>query len=414
MNVCQVSSNEAAYETAKSTSGANASQGDNGFKDILKNKSSKVNSDKGKANQSQKGGEEKIKDDDSLASEGNTDLDKTVGYEIPIEIVSNFFSQVGLFSDKANASTETDSAQTGIMPLSITGDESSSQVSQMQQKVLLYTLNTLGIRSGVHSLEGELAPAENLQVKDSESKALNNTQGTLKTLDIKNDSLVLAVDEKSAMLNEKSTMLNEKGSQKSSDKSGFYSEGKLSGEASTSIKDELKEDSNGLNTLVFKPKDNMVNIKVAEPTVTKAWETAAEDIGKAVVESIKDNKIEKLNISLNPKELGEIKVEFVIDNDKISVSLVCSNEKTKRLLSENTDTLSKIVQSNLKQETTVNVSYSEKSSHQESSSENFDGKGNSGGYKDGSHQNNRREEDSNQDFLQKLRLEFVDNEKVEV
>lgn len=371
MNVCQISVSEVTYETAKYASGTSTSKEDTSFKDLLKDKSvklnsnkenpDKVNTDNGQAVKSPKGKEDKS-DNEGSSADGNASSENTAASQI----AGMLFNQNGAIA-QADDAAETGFVQSGIMPLNIVSSESGSQALETQ-KVFVYTVDSLG----VHSLKGNQVSGENLKVNDSQTNT-SNSQEILTAADVKKDSVVFAADEKSSEL-------NENGSQKSSGKQVINSESKFTDEAI----DDLKE----LNPFVFEPKEGTVSIKVGEPAETKSWETAAGDIGKAVVESVKDNKIEKLNISLNPKELGEIKVEFVMDNDGISVSFVCSNEKTKKLLADNTDTLSKIIQSNLKQDTAVNVTYSEKSSRQESNSnssnENFDGKGNNGGYKDGS------------------------------
>lgn len=81
-------------------------------------------------------------------------------------------------------------------------------------------------------------------------------------------------------------------------------------------------------------------------SLDSSWKQVAEEIGNMIVEKI-DNEIQKVSIKLNPKDLGEINVEFSFDNGKISVALNCSNESTKTLLSANLDSLSKVVQSSL-------------------------------------------------------------------
>lgn len=388
MNVSQVTSSEVTYESVKTTQAADNLKTETTFKDILKNKTAKAKSDKGKDILGQKVSEEKTSPDDSISLDGNSIVAETIGCLIPINVVGNFFSQNVLSAVKTDAVLEGGS-KSEIVPLSISTDVSGSQVSQIQQKVVIYTLNSLGLRTA----EGQIASAEEAQAKVSEPGKVNN-QEMINTADIKKDTIVFVSEDKS---------------QNPTEKGSGEPTGKRILPADSNLTDEASEEVNGLNPFVFKPKEDVVNIKVAEPTVTKSWEAAAEDIGKAVVESVKGNKIEKLNISLNPKELGEIKVEFVIDNDKVTVSLICSNEKTKHLLSENTETLSKIVQSNLQQETTVSVFSSEKSSYHESNNQSFDGHGNGGGYKENSNQNNRDNGDSNNDFIQKLRLELVDD-----
>lgn len=404
MNVSQVSSSEVTYESAKSTSAASNSKEDSGFKKLLKDKSSKVSnnksesegskSDKVKTSQSKKPKSDNTEDDSSAQKDGNSYADTTA----ESQIASMMFNQNASVTNMADSAVETGFIQSGVIPLNIVSNESELQLSKSQQNVYVYTVDSLG----VHSLKGNQISVEGLKVNDSQSNDANSQQ-LLGTADIKKDSVVFA--------DGKSSELSDNENQMSSGKQSIISDSNLTD-------DEAGNDLSKLNPFEFKPKENMINIKVADPDETKSWETVANDIGEAVVESVKDNKIEKLNISMNPRELGEIKVEFEMGDDGISVSFICSSEKTKKLLADNTDMLSKIIQTNLKQDTAVNVSYSEKSGRQESNSnsnnENFDGRGNNGGYKDGSGQNNRHDNSSDKDFLQKLRLGIVDIENTEV
>jgi len=397
MNVCQVSGSEVSYETAKAAPEANSSNGSSGFKSILKDKTNRLKSGKSKAELNNKVETEKAETDDTVKTENSGIDDKADLICKDILMISQTAAQIF----QTAVALQDNSAPAGDI-----ADENSNQAVQPLQNVFIYTADSLGtgtqsIKDNMVSLKGSMLSNENIELTNDDKTSTANGQEIL-AADVKKENTVL-----SANSNAQSTGLNEESSQKSSEKTSDFFDAKLT--------DESNDDLRGLSDLVFKPTENKVNIKVAEPVTEKSLQTAVEDIGKVVVENIKDNKIEKLNISLNPKELGEIKVEFEIKDNGISVSFICSNEKTKRLLTENTDTLSRIIQSNLKQETTVNVSYSEKSSNnRDSANENFDGKSGNGGYKDGSNQNNRRNQDADTDFIQKLRLGILDMETTEV
>ncbi len=157
--------------------------------------------------------------------------------------------------------------------------------------------------------------------------------------------------------------------------------------------------------------ESTVMIKVGDTALNSSWEQVAKEIGNMVVEKI-NNEIQKVSIKLNPKELGEINVEFSIDNGRISVDLQCSNEGTKALLSANLDSLSKVVQSSLMQEANVNIQY-EKAEAQNTGNEDFDGKGQGRHQGDG---NGRRKEQAqaDMDFAQKLRLGIENIDGMEV
>ncbi|MDD3394445.1 MAG: flagellar hook-length control protein FliK [Anaerotignum sp.] len=157
--------------------------------------------------------------------------------------------------------------------------------------------------------------------------------------------------------------------------------------------------------------DSKITIKVGDTALDASWKQAAEEIGNMIVEKVNQN-VQKVNIKLTPKELGEIDVEFLINNGKISVSLHCSNEGTKSLLSANLDSLSKVVQSSLMQEANVSINY-DKTDGQNTNNENFDGRGN-GHYQDNSQNKKQEKDQADLDFLQRLRLgiETIDDAEV--
>ncbi len=159
--------------------------------------------------------------------------------------------------------------------------------------------------------------------------------------------------------------------------------------------------------------DDVIAIKVGEPSLISSWKQVAEEIGNMVVEKV-NNEVQKVNIKLTPKELGEINVEFLIDNGKISVSLSCSDEGTKALLATNLDSLSKVVQASLMQEVNVNLNNYDKAQEHNAGSENFDGSGNNGQNQEDSNHKRKEQEQPNLDFAQKLRLGIESLEGVEV
>ncbi len=159
--------------------------------------------------------------------------------------------------------------------------------------------------------------------------------------------------------------------------------------------------------------DNVIMIKVGDPSLESSWKQVAEEIGNMVVEKI-NNEVQKVNIKLTPKELGEIDVEFLINKGKISVTLNCSDEATKALLATNLDSLSKVVQTSLMQDVNVNLNYYNKTDGQNTGSENFDGSGNHGQYQGDSNEKRREQDQPNLDFAQRLRLGIDNIEVAEV
>lgn len=158
--------------------------------------------------------------------------------------------------------------------------------------------------------------------------------------------------------------------------------------------------------------ENMITVKVGEPSLNDTWKQVAEEIGNMIVEKV-NNEVQKVNITLNPKDLGEIDVEFFINKGKIAVSLTCSNEATKALLATNMDSLSKVVQSSLMQDVNVNLTH-DKADGQNTNSENFDGRGNNGHYQEDSQSKKKNQEQPDLDFVQRLRLGIESIEGAEV
>lgn len=176
---------------------------------------------------------------------------------------------------------------------------------------------------------------------------------------------------------------------------GAFSEENQNGESNPVVVADLKplQSSEGTD-------DTVVTIKVGDTSLDSSWKQVAEEIGNMIVEKV-NNEIQKVSIKLNPKDLGEINVEFSVDKGKISVSLNCSNESTKALLSSNLDSLSKVVQSSLMQETNVSITH-DKGAAQDTSHENFDGKGQ--GQYQGDSNKKKDQERADLDFAQKLRI----------
>lgn len=179
------------------------------------------------------------------------------------------------------------------------------------------------------------------------------------------------------------------------------------------VSDNVDKLLNNIKSNLLSTKDEMITIKVADPTDNKSWIPAIKELGDIVSNNIKNDKIQQFKISLNPKDLGKIDVDFIIKDNKISVSFSCSNESTRKIISENSGMLSKLIESNLGQDTTVNV-YSDKTLSQQNSRENFDGRGNNRYYRDESKKDENQDDHEDSDFIQKLRLGILQIENMEV
>ena len=164
---------------------------------------------------------------------------------------------------------------------------------------------------------------------------------------------------------------------------------------------------------LLKYNEELIVIKVADSVDKKAWIPAIRELGNMVSNNIKENITENFKVSLNPKDLGKIDVDFTIKDNKVFVSFICSNENTSKIIAENASMLSKLIESNLGQETTINV-YSEEQLGHQNNKENFDGRGNNSYYRDDSNNRKKQNDQEDSDFIQKLRLGILEFDDVEV
>lgn len=172
-----------------------------------------------------------------------------------------------------------------------------------------------------------------------------------------------------------------------------------------------KKDSLEINSeaqIVTSPGKDVIVIKVADPVTESSGKELAEKLGDEIVVKL-DSGANEFQAVLNPKGLGEIAVKLSVEGGKVLVSMTCSSETTKALLQNNVSSLVKIVEGNMGQETVVNV-YNEKDSGQE----NFDGHGNKGQYQGDSQHNQGNNDETETDFIQKLRLGILGMEMEEV
>ncbi|MGE4213249.1 MAG: flagellar hook-length control protein FliK [Anaerotignaceae bacterium] len=180
----------------------------------------------------------------------------------------------------------------------------------------------------------------------------------------------------------------------------------VEGENSSTKKDHLE-----INTeaqIIATQEKDVIVIKVADPVTPSTGEELAEKLGNEIIVKL-DSGANEFQAVLNPKGLGEIAVKLSVESGKVVVSMTCSNEATKALLENNVSSLVKIVEGNMGQETVVNV-YNEK----DSSQENFDGQGNKGQYQGNSQHNQDNNDETETDFIQKLRLGILGMETEEV
>lgn len=115
--------------------------------------------------------------------------------------------------------------------------------------------------------------------------------------------------------------------------------------------------------------------------------------------ALKDQEFE---IWLHPENLGKLAIKVAYTAEKVSVSIVCSNEKTMGLLSSGAKNIAQIMEENLGTPTTVVVDQKE--------SDYLEQYNDQGGRRQQQQQEKQKEkapEDEQQDFLQQLRLGLI-------
>ncbi|MGL4791687.1 MAG: flagellar hook-length control protein FliK, partial [Anaerotignaceae bacterium] len=147
---------------------------------------------------------------------------------------------------------------------------------------------------------------------------------------------------------------------------------------------------------------DVVVIKVGDVAQPESQQMFAEDLSEAIISKINSN-IEQFNITLNPKDLGKIDVNIVVRSGVITVSLLCDNDTTKKLLTENLSSLTRNIEINTGQQAVVNI---EKEDNSEALKyQDFDGRGNNSQQQQQERRNS--EEKDVEDFIQKLKLGLV-------
>ena len=100
------------------------------------------------------------------------------------------------------------------------------------------------------------------------------------------------------------------------------------------------------------PKSEVINVKVGDGQ-TISSEKLVNEVAKNIIIKSEDNK--QYELQLDPENLGKIKVKLLFEDGKLTVSLLCNNNKTAAMLSEGISTLGQAIQQTTKSEVTVNV-----------------------------------------------------------
>ena len=402
MNTCSVSFNKSIPESSAIESKSKGNKSEDSFKDMIKNVSSNKPPDT--SNQATK--EEKDLEGTNLT--GAQDEDVAEKKEDNASI-SDLASLVGKSPNILDSVQLTKVVNLSAGNLSTEGQvEAGLSVNEQSNSNQATVLEIGATKQNVEVVQTIPVAKSAAQMQMGEKPSLANAaQGVTDGQNNVNPATMLKQVLADSMVNQQTgDMLKQDASSGEQNKSGIIPQQTDGMESSAVTTSELK---------LLHPEgtaDNMITIKVGEPSLNSSWKQAAEEIGNMIVEKI-NHEVQKVNITLNPKDLGEIDVEFFINKGKISVALNCSNEATKTLLATNIDSLSKVVQSSLMQDVSVSLNH-DKTDGQNTNSENFDGSGNNGHHQEDSQNKKKEQEQPNLDFVQRLRLGIDSIEGAEV
>lgn len=151
--------------------------------------------------------------------------------------------------------------------------------------------------------------------------------------------------------------------------------------------------------------EEVVFIKVGDTKLDESWQKVLDNMGKEIIAK-EASGIDKFMVVLNPEGLGEVKIEVLQQNGGVLVNLLCSQTGTANLLNDNLLGLTKLLEANFGDNSTVIVAEeSQESGEREMNQENS--------------QKEQQEvekieelEEIEIDFMERMRLGLFGNENV--
>lgn len=150
------------------------------------------------------------------------------------------------------------------------------------------------------------------------------------------------------------------------------------------------------------PKAEVIKVKVGDGQ-TISSEKLVNEVAKNIIIKSEDNK--QYELQLDPENLGKIKVKLLFEDGKLTVSLLCNNNKTAAMLSEGISNLGQAIQQTTKSEVTVNVQEENYLNNNQNNNE----KGNNPNSQNQNRQN--KQNDSNFEDQMKMGLWEIENLK---
>lgn len=150
------------------------------------------------------------------------------------------------------------------------------------------------------------------------------------------------------------------------------------------------------------PNTEVIKVKVGDGQ-TISSEKLVDEVAKNIIIKSEDNK--QYELQLDPENLGKIKVKLLFEDGKLTVSLLCNNNKTAAMLSEGISNLGQAIQQTTKSEVTVNVQEENYLNNNQNNNE----KGNNPNSQNQNRQN--KQNDSNFEDQMKMGLWEIENLK---
>lgn len=150
------------------------------------------------------------------------------------------------------------------------------------------------------------------------------------------------------------------------------------------------------------PETEVIKVKVGDGQSISS-EKLVDEVAKNIILKSEDNK--QYELQLDPENLGKIKVKLLFEDGKLTVSLLCNNNKTAAMLSEGISNLGQAIQQTTKSEVTVNVQEENYLNNNQNNNE----KGNNQNSQNQNRQNNQN--DSNFEEQMKMGLWEIENLK---
>ena len=137
----------------------------------------------------------------------------------------------------------------------------------------------------------------------------------------------------------------------------------------------------------------MVYTTVDAENLNELKDKLSEEILKTL-----DSGKKELEVQLEPQNLGKIRIKVSYESDEVSVSVLCSESKTLKMLSQSAGELGTILESNLERPIQIFVD------NQQADYLNNQDNSQQQQQQQQQQQNGSQQEESSEDFLQKLRL----------